>query len=893
MSTESLFPSQRVYLIDVMGFIFRAYHAIPHLSTSRGLPTNAAFGIANMLTKLLREEEVKYGAIVYDAGKPQERMAIYEAYKANRPSMPEDLALQLPYIQEIIDNMGLPIISVEGHEADDVIATLALKFAAKGWQVIIVSGDKDLMCLVSDRIYMLDTMKERLYTPEEVQKRFGVTPDKLPDLLALTGDKIDNIPGVPGIGEKTASRLLNEWGSIDKVLENLDSLPSKIAEKIKAHREKLEISRRLIRLRTDLDVDLRLEDLRVKEPNRERLLNIFRELEFQKLLHELTSASLVDYNAYKIVLSWEEFESLVQTLQQTPVFAIDLETTSLDPHAAEIVGIALSTGKGTGWYVPLGHISGNAAFALRDALNRLKGILESEVHFKCGQNLKYDHCVLLNYGIDMKGIRSDSMIAAWMLNPLRKRNDLDNLAAEYLGHQMISYKELTGGKGKAAPSIASVEPQRAGKYACEDAEVAFMLCQKLEDVLSRERLDYVYRHIEMPLVRILSLMEKTGVKVDKEKLERLGDFLEARIRQLRRHIQAEAGEEFNPDSPKQLAHVLFEKLGLKKGKRTKTGYSTDVEVLKRLEGEHPIIPLILEYRTSTKLFSTYVEGLRKSIHPHTGRVHTSFNQTGTATGRLSSSNPNLQNIPARDEGRRVRELFVAEEGWKLISADYSQVELRILAHLSQDEALIDAFERELDIHTATAVRIFGVSPDAVTPDMRRKAKVINFGIIYGMGVHGLAQQLGISHGDAKFYIDSYFKTFPGVRRFIDATIEEARKTLLVRTMFGRLRPVPELRSSRKDIQSQGERIAINTPVQGTAADIIKIAMIRIHEQFEKQCLQARLILQVHDELVVEAPEDEVDAASRILKEQMESAVELRVPLKVDVNVGDNWAQVHG
>lgn len=891
MREGELFKKEKVYLIDIMGFVFRAYHAIPHLSTSKGFPTNAIFGVSNMLIKLRKEMGINYGAVVCDSDKPTWRAKMYESYKAQRPPLHPDLHAQLPWIEKLITAMGFPTIMVEGEEADDVIASLAKFFSEKGHEVIIISGDKDLLSIVNRSIYMLDTMRDKLYTPEEVEKKFGVPPSKIADFLALVGDKIDNIPGVPGIGEKTASKLLREFESLDGILSNLSRLPPSLAKKIEENSHTLKISRELVRLKTDIPVNFTLNDLKLKEKDGPALSKIFRTLEFQKLLLEVTDSRLVNYENYRLITKKKELEELVEILKGSRAFSIDLETTSLDPHEAKIVGISLSTGRGKGWYIPVLHRDVQTEWSnISEVLEPLREVLESELYLKYGQNLKYDYSVLLANKVNMKGIGGDSMIAAWLLNPLRKRNDLDNLSAEYLGHQMISYRDVTGDKNIP---FNEVEIEVAKKYSCEDAEVSYLLCEMLEKEMEKENLLELYRKIELPLIEVLSHMEMKGVLLDREKLEKLGRYFNSEIEMLKGEIFKYAGEEFNVDSPKQLQEILFNKLKLKKGKRTKTGYSTDSEVLLKLYDEHPIIPLILRHRTLSKLKSTYVEGLLEMINKRTGRVHTSFNQTGTATGRLSSSNPNLQNIPVRDEeGKLIREAFIAPEGHYLISGDYSQVELRILAHLSGDENLIELFRRGEDIHSSTARRIFGVSKEEVTPEMRRKAKVINFGIIYGMSPHGLSQELHVSHSEAKNYIDSYFSTFRKVKNFIDKTVEEAEKNLVVRTMFNRLRPVPELRSPDKDVRSFGERIAINTPIQGSAADIIKIAMINIHRKLRERGMKTSLIIQVHDELVLESPEEEVEEAMRLLKEEMEGAVSLSVPLLAEVKSGKNWNEAH-
>ena len=887
-----------IFLIDGSSYIYRAFYAIAHLSNSKGMPTQAIYGFVQMVNKVLEEQQPRYLALVFDAKGPTFRHEIFPEYKAHRPPMPDALQVQIPYIKEISQAYGFPILEKEGLEADDLIGTLARQAEEKGLEVVIISGDKDLMQLVSPRVWMWDTLKDQIFDLKAVQERFGSTPDRLPDIFGLAGDSSDNIPGVPGIGEKTAVKLIQTHGTLDRLLDDLPGLtPPRLRDKIDQNRDQALLSRRLATIDTGVPLDLAVEDLKPTPADLEKLKALFTELEFKKFLDSLGEVAEARENPrdYRGIFEETELEQVIREINKAGRVSLDLETTSQDPLRAEIVGIALSWKEGEGFYVPVSHTYLGAPDQLKRerVLADLQDIIENPVIKKIGQNIKYEWLILRRYGLDYRGLTFDTMLASYLLNPGRRTHGLDQIAWEHLNQKLITYKEVTG-TGSKALNFSQVPVARAVEYAAEDAEVTLTLSDLLEPLLNKAGLEELFRELEMPLITVLAEMEWHGIRIDVAALDDLSKELEGKLAHIEDQIYTLAGERFNLNSPQQLSQVLFEKLQLPSAKKTKgkSHSSTDAEVLRDLALGYPICAEIWNYRTLSKLKSTYVDALPKLIHPETGRLHTSFNQTVTATGRLSSSDPNLQNIPVRtEEGRRIRQAFVADPGWVLLSADYSQIELRIVAHYSGDPSLVEAFQKGEDIHARTAAELNGLSPEEVTPDMRRQAKVINFGIIYGMSAFGLSKELGIGAREAQEMIDRYFLKYQGVKEFMDRTIAEARETKMVTTLFNRRRIIEEINSSNRVARQFAERTAINTPIQGSAADLIKKAMIVIDQEIKQQGLQARMLLQVHDELVFEAPEQEVEPLKKLVRKHMESAVELKVPLTVQISTGRNWAEL--
>jgi DNA polymerase-1 len=885
----------RLFLIDGSSYVFRAFYAIGQLSTSKGFPTNAIFGFTSMLLRVLREMNPEYVAVIFDAKGPTFRDEIYSDYKANRPAMPQGLEPQIPYIKRIIEAYNIPVIEKEGYEADDVIGTIAKETAKQRVDVIIVTGDKDMLQLVDEHIRTLDTMKNRSFGPREVVERYGVAPGEITDVMALMGDSIDNIPGVPGIGEKTAVALISEYKTLENLLANREKLPRrKLVEALRSFSEQARLSKRLATISTDVPLEYNLRDFLLSEPDVGRLKEIFRELEFNKFLKEITSETL-SMEDYHMVTEEDQFSNLVGELRGCRGFSFDFETTSRDPMLAELVGLSLSFAPHRAYYVPMGHRYPGVPRQLdRDfVLSQLKPLFQDEKLKKFGQNIKYEYVLLKRNGIELRGIECDTMVASYLVNPTKHNHNVEEIAREYLDHRMISYKDVVG-SGKKEVTFDRVDLQSAKNYSCEDSDVTFLVSHILLSKLEGEEgLKDLFNELEIPLIEVLAHMEMNGVKIDGSLLEEMSKEFENRLASTGDRIYLLASERFNINSPQQLARILFEKLKLPRVKRTKTGTSTDTEVLTKLAHQHDLPGEILAYRSLSKLKSTYIDALPKLINPRTGRVHTSYNQTVTATGRLSSSDPNLQNIPIRsEEGRRIREAFIPEEGWLMLSADYSQIELRILAHLARDKALCEAFQRDEDIHARTASNIFGVSLEGVTPEMRRQAKVINFGIIYGMSAFGLGKELDVEPKVASAYIEGYFEKYKGVKEYIDSSLQESREKGYVTTLFGRRRYLPEINSSNRMARNAAERTAINTPIQGTAADLIKVAMIHIHGQLKDLKLSTKMVIQVHDELVFECPEGELEQVTRIIREGMEGAMECSVPLKVSIARGRNWNEAH-
>jgi len=840
------------------------------------------------LLKILREKKPDGIVVSFDSPVPTERHRLFEEYKARRPDMPEDLVQQIPYIKRLIGAFNIPIFEVPGYEADDILATIAKKGAAQGFAVFIVTGDKDMLQIVNERIKVYDPLKDAVLDASYVMERFGIAPDRIPEFMALTGDAIDNIPGVKGIGEKTARELLTRFASLDDLLMNAVMIEKeKLRQLVLDNADMVRLSRSLATLNCAVPIAVRLEDFRLKEPDWVSLLRLFRELEFGSLM-KLIPSEKVPESRHEAIFSIASLEEALATLGDE--IALDTEATGKDPVSAELVGVAFC-GEDGAFYVPVAHVYPGAPAQLgkRDVVKALSLLLEREDIPKIGHNLKYDLVLLKREGAEVRGTLFDTMLASYLLNPNKPNHSLEEVAFEHLSLRKRTFPEVLRGRS----SFAEVPVEEATVYACEDAHLALRSKDVLFAKLKEEHLETLYFSIEMPLIPVLVDMEMAGVKVDSSKLAELSKELDRELDGITRRIYFLAGQEFNINSPKQLSRILFDTIGLPPGKRTKTGFSTDMSVLEELALHHELPREILNYRSLSKLKTTYIDVLPTLVNPRTGRIHTSFNQAGTSTGRLSSSEPNLQNVPIRgDWGRRIREAFVADDGRILLSADYSQVELRILAHLSGDEGLVDAFNDNLDIHARTAAELFGIPIDKVTEDNRRIAKTVNFGIIYGISPFGLSETLSITGNDAKKYIDRYFQRHPGVKKYIDRCIEEARQNGYVMTLFGRKRAIPEIQSKNLPVRQQGERLAVNSPIQGSAADIIKVAMINIWKSLRDRKLSAKMILQVHDELLFEAPLDECDLLRTIVRENMEGAASLSVPLKVEIYSGTTWAEAH-
>jgi DNA polymerase-1 len=882
--------AERILLIDASSLIYPAFHVMGELKTSTGFPTGAIYGYARTVLMLLREYPSQYVAVAFDSRGPTHRHEKFSEYKAHRPAMDEALAAQIPKIKELTDALRLKKFEVPGYEADDIIAALVPLAAAQGLDVLIVSGDKDLLQLVGDGVRVLKPGRDvtrdlKILDSAGVQQYLGVRPDQVLDFLALVGDSVDNVPGVPGIGEKTAQKLLSQFPSLEALLENLDKVePKKLSEKLKAFQEQARLSRELVQLNPP-PLDVSLEECRAQPPDLERLRALLEELEFRSLLQELALAPTVPPPvqraptlALEIVLTKEQLAALIERLQSAPEISLDTETTSEDAMTAELVGISLAIEPGAGFYIPLAHSYLGAPRQLpRDlVIAKLKDILQTKPLI--GQNLKYDAKILRRSGIELKNIVFDSMLAAYLLDP-ESRKDLNELARRYLGHSVMDFSEL----GAARMDLVPIE--QAARYSIADAEAVIRLKEKMLPELRSKNQEKLFYEVELPLINVLIEMELNGILLDKEILREQAKELETLATQLLQDIFRLAGQDFNPNSPKQVAYVLFEKLKLPVLRKTKTGPSTDAYVLQELASVHPLPEKLLAYRELEKLLSTYVKKLPEYINPRTGRVHTTFQQHITVTGRLSSTEPNLQNIPVRTElGGQIRKAFVAPPGRVLIGADYSQIELRVLAHLSEDPGLIGAFERDEDVHARTAATIFNIPIESVGPRERRIAKMINFGLSYGMTGYGLAQRTGLSRSEAEKFIKNYFENYPGVRAYMERVVREAEEKRYLETLLGRRRYFVEL-------SSQTKREAINFPVQGTAADIMKLAMLRVYERIQSGEIRADMLLQIHDELIFEADAEAAERTAQLIKQTMESAFSLRVPLKVETHIGTNWGEI--
>ncbi|MBW4980050.1 DNA polymerase I [Marinobacter adhaerens] len=902
-----------VVLVDGSSYLFRAYHALPPLTTSKDHPTGAIKGVISMLRRLEQDFPGSKMVVVFDAKGKTFRHDLYEEYKANRPPMPEDLACQIEPIHEIVKAMGLPLLTVTGVEADDVIGTLANEATSKGIDVVVSTGDKDMAQLVSDHVTLINTMTETRMDRDGVVEKFGVTPEQIVDYLALVGDKVDNIPGVNKCGPKTAVKWLQSYDNLDNVIEHADEIKGKIGEYLRDATETLPLSRELATIRTDVELDFGLEDLKLREQDDQQLLELFREYEFRSWIAELEedeSSSSSNARAgdetpkpetgekdYSIITDQKELDQWLERLGAAELFAFDTETTSLRYMDAEIVGVSFAVKPGEAAYVPLGHDYMGAPEQLdRDqVLDQLKPLLENPDLAKVGQNLKYDKNVLANHGITLEGIAEDTMLESYVLNSVATRHDMDSLAMYYLGEKTTSFESIAG-KGAKQLTFNQIDLEKAAPYAAEDADITLRLHQTLRPKLKETgKLAAVYEDIDLPLVPVLSRMEQRGTLISASTLRQHSQELAERMAELEKEAHEVAGETFNLGSTKQLQAIFYDKMGLPVIKKTPKGAPSTAEpVLQELAHEHELPRLILEHRSLSKLKSTYTDTLPELIHHRTGRVHTSYHQAVTATGRLSSSEPNLQNIPIRSEqGRRIRQAFIAPEGYKLVAADYSQIELRIMAHLSGDKGLLKAFEKGEDIHKATASEVFGVSLDDVSSDQRRSAKAINFGLIYGMSAFGLSRQLDVERKLAQEYIDRYFERYPGVLKYMDNIRKQAHDDGFVETLFGRRLYLPEINARNKQLQQAAERTAINAPMQGTAADIIKRAMVDVENWLLKEHAdEARMTMQVHDELILEVKESALDKIRSGLEKRMSAAAELDVPLLVEAGVGDNWDEAH-
>ena len=912
-------------LVDGSSYLYRAFHALPPLTNSKGKPTGAVKGVINMMRRLQKDYPQSVTAVIFDAKGKTFRDEMYSDYKANRPPMPDELRLQIEPIHQIIKAMGMPLLSIEGVEADDVIGTLAVQATEQQQPVIISTGDKDIAQLVNQHISLVNTMTNTVLDTEGVLAKFGIPPELIIDYLALLGDKSDNIPGVPGVGEKTALALLQGLGGLDSIYNNLDKVADlnfrgskTMADKLTEHRELAYLSYQLATIKTDVEMELTVSQLANQAPNETELLALFKDMEFKTWINELTDKNDSDNSPdkplaqdipeqvittpvlaqanYETVLTTENFESWLQRLRSSELMAIDTETTGLDYMTAELVGLSIAVEAGHAAYIPFGHdyLGAPQQLTKQQVLQGIKPILEESTIKKVGQNLKFDISVLAQHGIQLKGIAFDTMLQSYVLDSVATRHDMDSLAEYYLQHATTSFSDIAG-KGATQLTFNQIALEQAGPYAAEDADITLNLHQTLwPRVCAEPSLKNVFTDIELPLIDVLSRIERHGALVDETLLFQQSQELTERLRELEDKAWDLAGQEFNLASPKQLAEILFEKLQIPVLKKTAKGApSTKEEVLQELALDYPLPKVLLEHRGLAKLKSTYTDKLPTMINPSTNRIHTSYHQAGTATGRLSSSDPNLQNIPIRtQEGRRVRQAFIAAPSHCLVAADYSQIELRIMAHLSQDKSLLNAFAHGQDIHSATAAEVFDVPLDRVNGDQRRSAKAINFGLIYGMSAFGLARQLNIPRNQAAEYIETYFERYPGVQHYMNSTRHSAAEKGYVETYFGRRLYLPEINSNNALRRQAAERTAINAPMQGTAADIIKLAMINVDKWLQDSQLASRMIMQVHDELVLEVPEQELEQVISGINKCMEGAASLSVPLVVDVGTGANWDQAH-
>ncbi|MDO7597428.1 MAG: DNA polymerase I [Pseudomonadota bacterium] len=906
-------------LVDGSSYLYRAYHAMPPLTNADGQATGAVYGVVNMLRKLLRDYNPEHIAVVFDAKGKTFRNDMYPEYKAHRPPMPDDLREQIEPIHAIVRAMGLPLLMVDGVEADDVIGTLAQQATEQGINTIISTGDKDMAQLVNEHITLINTMNNSTTDIQAIMDKYGIAPNRVIDYLALMGDKVDNIPGVPSVGPKTATKLLQQYDSLEGVIAHADEVKGKLGEKLRETAPILPLSYQLATIKLDVPLDFSPSTLNIQPQDQDALLSLFKKLEFKTWITELVRAGnkpssesrttdtqentsvtppiAPSENHYETILTEERLQHWLTKLKNAELFAFDTETTSLNYLDARIVGLSFAVEAGEAAYLPLTHdyLGAPEQLNIDHVLALFKPLLEDPKHNKVGQNLKYDRHILLNHNIDLHGIQHDTMLQSYVLDSTATRHDMDSLAEKYLGRQTIHFEDVAG-KGKKQLTFNQIDLEQAAPYAAEDADITLQLHQTLwPQVQAIPSLAEVYTTLEIPLLPVLNTLERNGVNIDIWMLQQQSDELGHKLDKLEQQAWDLAGEEFNLSSPKQLGVILYDKLEIPILKKTPKGQPSTAEgVLQELADEGYELPQVLmHYRSLSKLKSTYTDRLPEQVNKTTGRVHTSYHQAVTATGRLSSSDPNLQNIPIRsEEGRRIREAFVAPDGYTLLAADYSQIELRIMAHLSQDAGLLNAFAAGEDIHRHTAAEIFGVSLDEVSTDQRRSAKAINFGLIYGMSAHGLSKQLGIERHQAADYMTTYFERYPGVKRYMESTREQAKMDGYVETLFGRRLFLPEINSSNGMRRQYAERTAINAPMQGTAADIIKRAMIDIHHWLTTENNSIRMIMQVHDELVFEVPSDQIDTAKVKIEQFMMNAAKLDVPLEVGIGIGDNWEQAH-
>ena len=892
-------------LVDGSSYLYRAFHALPPLTNSKGQPTGAIKGVLNMLIRLRKDYDSEHVAVIFDAKGKTFRDELYSEYKANRPPMPDDLRSQIEPLHNAIRAMGLPLLIVDGVEADDVIGTLCKQATEQGIDTVVSTGDKDMAQLVNEHVTLINTMNDSKMDRDGVIEKFGIPPEAIIDYLSLVGDSVDNIPGVPKCGPKTAVKWLTEYETLENLMENADKIKGKVGDNLRASLEQLPLSKTLATIKLDVELEQEPHSLKAGLPDNQALLDLYTELEFKSWIAELSGEvddsgePLADNKVethYQCIADEETFNQWLKLLQTSEAFAFDTETTSLNYMQAELVGVSFSVEAGKAAYVPVAHDYPGAPDQLdrQWVLDQLKPVLEAETPKKIGQNLKYDKSVLARYGVELKGIGYDTMLESYVTDSTATRHDMDSLALKYLGHKNISFEEIAG-KGAKQLTFNQIELEKASDYAAEDADITLRLHQTLFPKLEQESsLLSVFNDIEMPLVSILSKIERTGALVDADMLRLHSQQLAKRMLELETEAHELAGQAFNLGSPKQLGEILFEKLGLPVIQKTPKGAPSTAEpVLQELALDYPLPKVLMEYRGLSKLKSTYTDKLPELIDSHTGRIHTSYHQAVAATGRLSSSDPNLQNIPIRnEEGRRIRQAFIPRSGCKLLAADYSQIELRIMAHLSNDESLLTAFNQGLDIHKATAAEVEGVDIEEVTGEQRRNAKAVNFGLIYGMSAFGLAKQLGIGRNEAQEYINLYFERYPGVQKYMDGIREQAKTNGYVETLFGRRLYLPEINSRNVPRRQGAERTAINAPMQGSAADIIKKAMINVDQWITSEKLETRIIMQVHDELVFEVPDQELDLITNSVTNLMQNAAELKVPLLVDIGVGDNWDQAH-
>lgn len=885
--------SKKLYLIDGNAYLHRAYYALPHLTNSQGLPLNAVYGFTRMLLKILRQENPYYVSICFDFPGRTFRHEEFAEYKATRSPMPEDLKVQLPLSKKIVEALNVSFFEKEGYEADDLIATLSREAEKEGIETIVVSGDKDMLQLVNEKIKVLNEAKNILYDLEKVKQTFGIEPKQIVEFMGLAGDSTDNIPGVPGIGSKTAIKLIQEFGTIENLIQNLSQIKGKIREKIENFSQKAQTSKKLATLAKNVPIEIKISDCRVKEINQDKFLKILKEFEFKTLISECMKNKKYIQNEYQIILEKQDFEKMLENIFKIKSFAFEIETTNFSPLETQIIGFSFSLKDYGSFYLPVAHnyLGCPKQLEIGEVLKKLKPILENEEIKKYGKDIKYDLIVLKQKGIDLFGISFDVMIASYLLNPAKQGHTLEDIVLKYLNYKIPSITRLIN-TGNKQLSLSDVEIEKVANLACNNTSFILQLVEVLNVQLKDKKLEELFNNIEMPLLKVLAEMQMKGFLLDIDYLNLVGIELEKEAEDLKSKIHAQSGEEFNINSSKQLSFILFEKLKLPIIKKSKTGPSTAEDVLKELTYAHSLPSLILRYRELQKLKSTYIDSLLRLVNSKTRRIHSSFNQTITATGRLSSSEPNLQNIPVRTKmGRKIRKSFISEEGWFLVSVDYSQIDLRVLAHFSKDRNLKSAFYNGEDIHTQTASEIFNIPVSEVTADLRKLAKSINFGIVYGMSPYALSQELGISQSQARDYIKRYFTKYKGVKEYIDKTLKEAKKCGYVTTLLNRRRYLAEIQSANPNLRRFAERIAINMPVQGTAADIIKVAMVQISAELKKRNLKSKILLQIHDELIFEVPQGEINLLIQIAKEKMEGAVKMDIPIVVNIKKGKRWDEL--